>query len=84
MIKILMSIVYLLIWRHNWIYGYGKPIHPLVSRQGFHRVFLPIVCHVTKGIVGLDFRWKYDFKLFPAKKLTLSLVNLAGQFFGGK
>ena len=25
---------------------------------------------LPKGIVGLDLRWKYDVKLFPAKKLA--------------
>ena len=25
----------------------------------------------SKGILGLELRWKYDVKLFPAKKLAL-------------
>ena len=43
----------------------------------------------TKGIVGLDLRWKFDVKLFPAKKLTSDYLDqldylIRGQFFAGK
>ena len=31
---------------------------------------------MTKGIVGLDLRWKYDVKLFPAKKLASDWLTL--------
>ena len=57
--------------------------------DSMHLEFAKRAAVSIKGIVGLDLRWKYDVKLFSAKKLAsdwlTKLVNQSeASFFGGK